>query len=115
MSKHTPGPWRVRHTDSGGSMVESTAVSQTTATVWGAESRANAYLIAAAPEMLEALKDVAHTLRDGVGPALEGASNPGPAQSMRFATADRAKVASHSLAECLARIGAAIAKAEETQ
>lgn len=54
--KHTPGPWRVVPTGAGNVLIQSDSVSQTVATVHGAEQAANARLIAAAPELLEALQ-----------------------------------------------------------
>ena len=59
-TKHTPGPWEVEDNDGyGGTFIYATGV--TTAEVVGdsAEAIANALLIAAAPELLEALKALA--------------------------------------------------------
>lgn len=58
MSKHTPGPWKAEDLNNmGGAIV--TAGSREVARTWGydmADMAANARLIAAAPEMLDALK-----------------------------------------------------------
>ena len=84
MSKHTPGPWKVESSSKDGSRVTAIAL-----VAWcGANScfgvdgnqfisakqaRANARLIAAAPELLEALKALdsafmSHTLWNGEPP-----------------------------------------------
>lgn len=71
MTAHTPGPWVVTVTDDGGSMVH--APNCAIATVWPApdskagdnrQSAINARLIAAAPEMLEALQRVIRLVGD---------------------------------------------------
>lgn len=69
MSKHTPGPWRVESADSNGANV--VAIAQVawcgtngrygrdgSQTISAEEARANARLIAAAPKLLNALKEM---------------------------------------------------------
>ena len=60
MSKHTPGPWQVGHFDSN-MICDSDGANRGCAPIarvegTAAERRANARLIAAAPELLEALR-----------------------------------------------------------
>jgi hypothetical protein len=65
MSKHTPGPW---HT-AGEQGVQIRSAKDQIAKVWtmrGNEWKANARLIAAAPELLEALKEIVDAA-DGAG------------------------------------------------
>lgn len=57
-SKHTPGPWTVVHEDEGSCFVDTVAPGNSQwaiAVPRGPNSKANARLIAAAPELLEAL------------------------------------------------------------
>ena len=64
MSKHTPGPWEIkRHFDPGYKFISAPTHSGLAQVVWCMEDEerspsceANAYLIAAAPELLEALE-----------------------------------------------------------
>ena len=61
MTKHTPGPWRVGQTLAGGPSIESKhdkrlAVALVGMHRDGPEAYANALLIAAAPDLLKALK-----------------------------------------------------------
>ncbi len=69
MSKHTPGPWRVGSSSVGGPTITTTDKRSTIADIrtFGGvhcggpqhpETDANARLIAAAPELLEALQDL---------------------------------------------------------
>jgi hypothetical protein len=60
MSKHTPGPWFSQYDDNGFYEIGSEAVSLRLAFTHGEgdTDEANARLIAAAPELLEALKDL---------------------------------------------------------
>jgi hypothetical protein len=61
-SEHTSGTWRIENEDETGSMVGTNG--KTIATVW--RSPANARLIAAAPELLAALQEIAFLdQRDG--------------------------------------------------
>ena len=65
MSKYTPGPWRIVRSPNCACRIESYASKGCIADVWGlvSETRAaNACLIAKAPEMYEALEDVASYL-----------------------------------------------------
>ncbi len=60
-SGHTPGPWHIGHARAHGECFITSATGKLTIanSVWGAdnaEAEANARLIAAAPELLEALK-----------------------------------------------------------
>ena len=72
MSKHTPGPWEVAYQDKNGqSVVKGEHIE--VATCWHhcvgsieKEMHANARLIAAAPELLEALKEIVDAA-DGAG------------------------------------------------
>ncbi len=63
MSKHTPGPWRIKQSDSGHWFVVSggtgNPIAQTLRKVWRTEDEANARLIAAAPDLLAALEKLA--------------------------------------------------------
>lgn len=60
MSKHTDGPWALKGWTASDFYGWSITCDQTvTLTAESAESEANAYLIAAAPELLEALEDAA--------------------------------------------------------
>lgn len=77
MSNHTPGPWRVlstRETRVGGPRITAEGStpfrSVAIADVWGNEDEtlANARLIAAAPELLEAIKLCVATLDGNFGP-----------------------------------------------
>jgi len=82
-AKHTPGPWRVEsinYDGDGGTLVrrnENNGRARCIANVWGiknaktpdAESRANSHLIAAAPELLEALEALLE--REGEHPDFE--------------------------------------------
>lgn len=56
MSKHTPGPWSVHP-------MAPTAVHQPELGCWIPQSEADARLIAAAPELLEALREAADYTR----------------------------------------------------
>lgn len=62
MSKHTPGPWRVIETDDAVMIGPDQFMTATyiikASGFESSERRANAHLIAAAPEMLEALEDL---------------------------------------------------------
>lgn len=80
MSEHTPGPWGPVEGCSEGGAYEITLGIGSVATVWGdcEESRANATLMAAAPELLEALKILRVQVgdyRDGDGAAKFHACN----------------------------------------
>jgi len=69
MSKHTPGPWEIkRHYDSGYKNISAQKHTALAQVVWcmededrSPECEANAHLIAAAPELLEALERVKAT------------------------------------------------------
>lgn len=74
MNKHTPGPWKVSRSDKDGAEVKAIAeiawcgvgaaysmVSGVTQHIDAEECRANARLIAAAPELLAALEDLERT------------------------------------------------------
>lgn len=65
MSKHTKGPWSVTYTHGKGYPGQIEADNGTLITTWGgicrkstAEGQANAELMAAAPDLLEALEDL---------------------------------------------------------
>ena len=66
MSNHTPGPWEIkRHFDPGYKFISAPKHSHLAQVVWcmedegrSPECEANAYLIAAAPELLEALDKI---------------------------------------------------------
>ena len=90
MSAHTPGPWRVskRYQDkvdvlhNRGAHIGGTSLTVARVTVrqsWFAEQMANAHLIAAAPDLLEALQLIAGT--DPVDAALD------PQRAVRVAIA----------------------------
>lgn len=72
MSKHTPGPWKLRRVTRYDIRIapesEPEHVSIAGMAIWGEEDReeleANARLIAAAPELLEALKELREALSD---------------------------------------------------
>ena len=74
MTKHTPGPWKVKDYKNSGLAVCQEIDSQEVI-CWSAGTKmdmsrdrlANAHLIAAAPELLESLKDVLPTLTNTVG------------------------------------------------
>lgn len=76
-SRHTPGPWAVGNTDpllfgkSQGNRTEPLGFVYGPAlpekSELGRRALANALLIAAAPELLEALQGVLHEYRDGYG------------------------------------------------
>ncbi len=73
-SKHTPGPWRTNHNIGRKSELGITAdaapciiATMANAKEWPAEARANARLIAAAPEMFEALQGALSDGGDFVG------------------------------------------------
>ena len=57
-NKYTPGPWIVLETDEFGGTTITNGKSLQAERTAQAFSLGNAYLIAAAPEMLEALKDI---------------------------------------------------------
>ncbi len=70
MSKHTPGPWTIRDNENGTLGIDATEPDGTpcqparingdaTDSVYGPVTRANARLIAAAPDLLEACKEMA--------------------------------------------------------
>jgi hypothetical protein len=72
MTKHTPGPWEIkRHPDSGYKFISGPKHSGLAQVVWcmeeeerSPECEANAHLIAAAPELLEALQKVFQAMND---------------------------------------------------
>ena len=81
MSKHTPGPWtasrdemRKRYMDALYVHMEETQICEVTISVRGPteEQTANAHLIAAAPDMLEALKNAQHAMRNTNVPTHQG-------------------------------------------
>lgn len=66
MSAHTPGPWTARkHTDTKGWTVS--AGNSIASVKPRPEAEANARLIAAAPELLEALKEIREACCSGMG------------------------------------------------
>jgi hypothetical protein len=87
MKTHTPGPWKIAYSDGSGPEYI-TASNQSIATLrWGCscckdtpdsfddmseEEQANAQLIAAAPELLEALEIVAASLDEAISLTDEG-------------------------------------------
>jgi hypothetical protein len=64
MSKHTPGPWLAREPNGPG-MGWRVGPAWLGEAPWSDETRADAQLIAAAPDMLAALEAVAETTWDG--------------------------------------------------
>jgi hypothetical protein len=72
MSKHTPGPWQIkRHFDPGYKFISAQKHTALAQVVWcmededrSPECEANAHLIAAAPELLEALEKVFTVMND---------------------------------------------------
>ena len=102
MSAHTPGPWRI--TDRYGVLTDQVGIDgRTVCTVWPRqqghrpsgvdtepwpEGEANARLIAAAPDLLESLRELAElaVLQFGVPPA--GADGPLPRALAVIAKAD---------------------------
>ncbi len=69
MIKHTPGPWKITHTALNGYRVSDSMGWGVAAILKDTNDEANARLIAAAPEMLELLKQIA----DWPFPFLSGA------------------------------------------
>lgn len=62
-TKHTPGPWEIIHTEKNPGKVDQIHVGKPDYTVcrvmaYGENAMANARLIAAAPDLLKALKDL---------------------------------------------------------
>ena len=108
MSKHTPGPWQ--HSVRLSASENHRGFSIWTADGWaladvqpadedGTEGEANARLIAAAPDLLEALKRMASII-DKMGDMPDGFIHPSPWQTLKCE-------------EALEQARAAIAKAEE--
>lgn len=69
MSEHTPGPWEFQRSapDTSFRIYQSRAASELTSIAWvepGFEGTANARLIAAAPEMLKALRKAGDAFKD---------------------------------------------------
>lgn len=70
MSGHTPGPWHIDYAAAGGGNIQSVNGPVANTRWFGntqkeaLEDFANARLIAAAPDLLEALKDLARSLSD---------------------------------------------------
>lgn len=65
MSKHTPGPWFYAESEVGTPFVDSESVGDLSAVALPLdEQKANAHLIAAAPDLLEALEDLLPWLED---------------------------------------------------
>jgi len=72
MSNHTPGPWEIkRHFDPGYKFISAPKHSHLAQVVWcmedegrSPECEANAYLIAAAPQILKALEKVFTVMND---------------------------------------------------
>ena len=63
MSKHTPGPWKSTQDgfiESNEPIEKGETEKKIIADVWGGDCIANAFLMAAAPEMLEALEFINH-------------------------------------------------------
>ena len=61
MSKHTPGPWKSTQDgfiESNEPIEKGETEKKIIADVWGDDRNANAFLMAAAPEMLEALEEL---------------------------------------------------------
>ena len=56
MSKHTPGPWKTTHSEVGGYRVSDSTGWGVAVVLKDTNDEANAHLIAAAPQMLEALE-----------------------------------------------------------
>lgn len=65
---HTPGPWKVDPDNM--NVFAKGLLAQTYGHVHNGERRANAYLIAAAPEMLKALEKVETMVKSLIGPNL---------------------------------------------
>ena len=89
MRAHTPGPWIVR----GGNVIESLSRINV-AKAWmtdGEEECANARLIAAAPDLLEALQDIANGGYEDKGPNHLGFVNMEREQMIGLARAAIAK------------------------
>lgn len=63
---HTKGPWRTQIFTSSTTLIKADGYSKAIAEVRGENMRANANLIAAAPEMLEELEQLREALNDGV-------------------------------------------------
>jgi len=59
MSKHTPGPWKTTHSAMSGYRVSDSTGWGVAVVLKDANDEANAHLIAAAPQMLEALEKIA--------------------------------------------------------
>lgn len=76
--QHTPGPWVVRIGSSGHLVqihrVEPIGAGPMVARVYSDEAIGDAHLIAAAPELLEALKIYVHANGNGVPPHIEAAA-----------------------------------------
>ena len=66
MSKHTPGPWFVQKSDYPGGLLIKPIPGQVIAQCdEGLDMKANARLIAAAPDLLDGLKAILESLRHG--------------------------------------------------
>ena len=65
MSKHTPGPWKVRSTGEVGTERKLVAVIYPIETSKQRENIANAHLIASAPELLEACREALGHIEEG--------------------------------------------------
>ena len=63
MSKHTPGPWKITHSEVNGYRVSDSTGWGVAVVLKDTNDEANARLIAAAPQMLEALELLSEAVR----------------------------------------------------
>ena len=90
MSKHTPGPWMVDRT-CGGLAIESAAHGNIGIVNLARASKADAALIAAAPDVLAALKDALRSARHDFDAGEKGEAEFRSAYSEQFAAIAKAE------------------------
>ena len=111
-AKHTPGPWRIDSKDDShvvaghGPATMSVAVASFSGVSPDDEDKANARLIAAAPDLLEALEELENVLHHA-GPCQCCTGNSESRSQLRGRNED-----GHEAGCCVLRARAAIARAE---
>jgi len=90
MSKHTPGPWKTTHSAMSGYRVSDSTGWGVAVVLKDVNDEANAHLIAAAPQMLEALEKIAEIGRQ------KGDARPQDAVSCFLIAEDAIKTAKGS-------------------
>ena len=68
MSKHTPGPWKLRKHSTNDTIWNIETPQKSVATTYNDEKGADAHLIASAPELLEACKDAKKYIAETLNP-----------------------------------------------